>query len=136
MTRFFVKIIESCLWGLVVLALIGVNVGKLYCEGCAQSHVYVSMLPTAPACCCQGECRCPRCTPDKLPGEGNHLFYKIPVYSAVSENVLQADFTALLPASFLSTPVGWLEVKEKYYPVWKEYPDLPPSPEWLCIYRC
>ncbi|MDL2251509.1 hypothetical protein LJC12_01515 [Odoribacter sp. OttesenSCG-928-J03] len=138
------KIVSNILYGLVIAtiltALIGVNISKLYCAHCEYSHVHVNVTPPEKSNCCQGECDC--CHKScKIPGctyhdEAFHAFYKITTSSEVEDKLeIHTPFfcCATITYSFI---VSDLSEYSTNYLIRDEYPDLPPSQEWLCTYRC
>lgn len=126
-------------WVLLVVstALIGVNIVQLSCMCCDSTHLQVELLPQEKSCQCGTEeaCHSKVCCPQEQEN-ARHDFYKIVGFSQFVKSALP-DIVFIYPntgISYCFTQV--LEIQDCYFLCPEVIPDLPPSQELLCTYRC
>ena len=139
MVKIASKIFHSLILLVVGVALIGVNVNKLYCSHCEVAYLQVKMMPEDKPCCCQHGCSCCQkhgntaiaCHP-----ELQHSFYKVTDSSQAEESMGIAVLFFYLDKYEIVVPEVFPLPEHIYFSDPEDYPDNPPSPELLCTYRC
>lgn len=127
------------LWVLIVVstALVGVNIVQLSCICCDSTYLQVELLPRDKTCQCGTDesCRGKACCPTDSENS-RHDFYKIVGFSELVKSALP-DIVFFYPNTNVFdylTPIT--DVGDRYYLCPEMIPDIPPSPELLCTYRC
>lgn len=121
----------------ISIALVGVNIVQLSCICCDSTYLQVELLPQEKTCQCGGEASCESnaCCSQKQDNT-RHDFYKVAGFSQLVKNALP-DVVFFYPnVGVLNCFIKVPEIKDYYILSPEIIPDLPPSLELLCTYRC
>ena len=137
MLKMFAKILRLGVLFVVSAALIGVNIAQLSCICCDSSSLQVELLPQEKTCQCgkQEPCRSDEgCTQDQE--NSRHDFYQVAGFSQLVKSALPdiEFFNPNREIFYCFTRIP--EIKDCCFLCPEIIPDLPPSPELLCTYRC
>ncbi len=122
---------------IVSTALIGVNIAQLSCICCDSTYLQVELLPQEKTCQCGTEkpCQGKSCCPQEQENS-RHDFYKVAGFSQLVKSALP-DIVFFYPnVGVFDCLTQVPDIEERYFLCPEIIPDLPPSPELLCTYRC
>ena len=128
--RFWVLLIVST-------ALIGVNIVQLSCICCDSTYLQVELLPQEKTCRCGSEepCQGKTCCPQDQENF-RHDFYQVAGFSQIVKSALP-DIVFFYPGvRVLDCLIYVSDIEDHYFLRPETIPDIQPSPELLCTYRC
>ena len=124
-----------------LLGTVGVNVSRVYCQRCQESHLHVVVIPEDIPCPCTHGCTCchQKCHNAHKKNCDNakqeHTYYKVSGDWAMShfevqfcDMVQECNFMMSLPDTVISNV--------KSFNSRVAYIDTSPPLEFLCIFRC
>ena len=122
------------------MALIGVNVTQSGCIHSDRTYLEVRVLPAENTCPCEEECGCcqeeRQFCKDCCHASSRHDFYKVAGFSQLVKSALP-DIVFFYPnVGVFDCLTQVPDIEERYFLCPEIIPDLPPSPELLCTYRC
>lgn len=122
----------------VSMALVGVNIVQLSCLCCDNIHVQVELLPQENEFLCEMEQHSHENDGCPIPNEedSHHYFYKVTGFLQLVKNILPEVVFFDSGLGIGNMPLLFAQVNAHYFLYPRFIPDQPPSPEFLCTYRC